>query len=607
MGMPATSPIEYITAPENNSFQIGIQNYQTEFAQDIIEDKPLQYKLGEDFISFKPIEMRWNKKTFKTIKSSLKQNKKYVEIFGQGIDLEIQEGDRIWSKIIKINSLTDLEAIPNKGFLEIKFEVETNMIIDGWNKKDDFEITETIRLGDYSYLEPAYVWDSWTSTTCEIIDEIEDCEVLTNRIQIKSYFSENKGKLYYIKEIPIDWIRTALFPIYTDADITYGTASEFNGGETRLVRVTAVDDDKIVVCYGDVTNWDGKCIAGTVSGTSTLSWGTESQFEPSWVHNQTAWDLGVCKLDTDKFVVIYVDDTDDDGYARVGTITGTVINDWGATNEFESGDTLFPACSPFGTDKFVVCYDDETDAHDAKCVVATISDNTITDGAPAEFSEWILFMHQPVMAATDRFVNCSFQDGNNLLYCIVGNVTGLNVEYGTYYTTSSAATMPSRDLDIIALEDNKLVFVHKVAYPISDPVLGIMTISGTSTISAKFVTVLTDYTTAAENFSIVKIDSTHFVVVGSKGSVGPGYSNYCTVDFGAETITCSGTINFTSNDPGGYTDKAIDAAYVSSDRIVICYQDDTDSDKGKCIIGNTPAAEEEGVLPPPPPPPIFFE
>ncbi len=40
---------------------------------------------------------------------------------------------------------------------------------------------------------------------------------------------------------------------------------------------------------------------------------------------------------------------------------------------------------------------------------------------------------------------------------------------------------------------------------------------------------------------------------------------------------------------GNFADLGLDADLISSDKIVICYQDDADADKGKCIIGDTPS------------------
>ena len=42
-GIP-TGSVEYITAPENNTYKIGVQNFDVALAEDIVSDKALQYK-----------------------------------------------------------------------------------------------------------------------------------------------------------------------------------------------------------------------------------------------------------------------------------------------------------------------------------------------------------------------------------------------------------------------------------------------------------------------------------------------------------------------------------------------------------------------------------
>src|SRR3990167_3117120 len=93
--------VERVTATENNTFKIGIKNYESSE-----KDGWFEYRLGDKFIAFKPVQL----------KSKEHSN--------------LRTGQRVWSKIVQIDEV----PIVNGEFYEIVFEVRTNFVIDGWNK-----------------------------------------------------------------------------------------------------------------------------------------------------------------------------------------------------------------------------------------------------------------------------------------------------------------------------------------------------------------------------------------------------------------------------------------------------------------------------------------
>jgi len=297
--------------------------------------------------------MKWDTTEFKTVASSLKDEKEYKEVFGKGIDLEIKTGERVWSKIITINSLKDLGEIP-KGteYLEIEFAMDTNFIIDGWNKNDKFEINDTVRVGDFSYLEPARAWTS--SSTLD-------------RVKIKSYFE--KGK--YVKQIPVEFLKDAEYPIWADADITYGTALEFEASVTKNTRTIKLDTDKFAVCWEDDTLNDGECRAATVS-TRAITYGTGVDAITGNGELMTA----ITKIDTTHFVITGNNNNDGDkGVSRYSSV------DWadksltlGDVEIFETGSISADGDNAQSTtlissDKIVICFQDDDDSDKGKCII----------------------------------------------------------------------------------------------------------------------------------------------------------------------------------------------------------------------------------------------
>lgn len=624
-----TYPIEYVTAPENNTYKIGVMNYDAVLASDITADQALKYQLDDKFISFKPVEMRWDNSSFKSIRPQQAkiEKKKYIyeNAFGEGIDIDMNFGERIFEKIVKIESLESLGEIPaGAEYLEIEFEVETNFVIDGWNKYDKFEIADTVRLGDFSYIEPANAWDSYKETICENKEICEDtcddwcvsdldgcdvceceiqevCDTFNNKIQIQSYFQEKNGRLIYVKQIPIDWLQKAQFPVYSDVDITYGTADIFTDTQPSNIAITELDTDKLAFCYIDEVGLDdGCCIVATVSGTEFTK-GSSSCFDTDVCVSASVTPIDVCKLDTDKMAVVYTDDgADDDGFARAVTVSGTTIGTWGTAKEFETTDMETVSCAGMldtATDKFVACYNDEDDSDTGKCVAMTVSGTTITAGSPVNHLSgttdyWPRWMVTKPLD-TDKFVTCFYSVDTDGGHCVVGTIATVTITMGTAADVVANITV-AQVIGVAQLDTDKFV----VAYRDDDiSGLGYEKAGTVSTTTITFGTAVNyDTSNYTAEVAAAKIDTTSFLTVYDDTDAG-GQSNKGTVDWADRSITVSETVdNYEageiSNDWYGGI-KLNDIAFISTNKLVICFVDDDDSNKGKCIIGDV------SVAPPP--------
>lgn len=607
--LPAEIPIEYVTAPENNTYKIGVKNFQDEFKENIIDDKPLQYKLDDKYISFKPTEMKWDNVVLTTAKSSIKDDKKYSSIFGRGIDLKMKTGERVWSKIISIDKLNNLGKIPDgTEFLEIEYEVDTNFIINGWNKKDIIEITETTRLGDYSYIEPAYSWDSYNETICkekEICEDICDidcvsdldgcdvcecnteevCETYNNKVQIKSYFKNKDDKLIYTKQIPVEWIKTAQFPIRTDADITYGTAKRMSMSNSEHHNIVVLEN-QFVLCSTVTSSL--YCQAATVSGT-TITTGTSVYIDTDVETDSTYSQVGACKLGADKFVVVYADDgAGDDGYAEVMTVSGTTITE-GNFQEFHSTDVESLDCAQLDTDKYAIFYNNETGGDDDWYVIATVSGTTSSFGTPAEISSTHHYGRRAAQLGTDSAVYCyeSVTDA-----CRVCDATGTVFSCGsvaaydshTYFTSIGVASLADDYFAVTWHADSSYRY------------LALGSVSGTTITYGSKGTIDDDcdYSGLNTNGAVAYVDSTHVVTSWQDGADNSyGKSSYTTIS--GTSISSIGTAEaYTSVDAfTSERDRNQDVALFSANKIVICYVDDTDSDYSNCIIGDIGEAPPE--------------
>ena len=571
--------------------------YTAKLKENIQNEKPLKYLCEEKELSFKPVGLRWNnalnKQTIikQDVDSSVGrqitdgmevEGRKgdeakgiiYKNALGEGINIGVLTHKTLWRKILKISSLKSLGKIPaNAEFLEVSFEIENTF---GLKPQ---EIKENRKLGKKSWIRKAKAWDSFQNV--EFLDEVNEngklVEEQENRIDIKSEIREVSGKMYLVKQIPVEWLKTALFPIYTDTDITYGTASEFEDGITVHLSCCEIDTNKFVVCYSDSGDSNkGKARIATVSGT-TIIWGTISIFSDDISYWNTP-----CKLDTDKFVVVWRDATNVKGKAKAVTVSGTTIGTWGTESEFSSSLVQYISSTQLDTNKFVVCYQDWTNSYRGKARVASISGTTLTWGTESQFESGATQYTSCCKLDTDKFV-VVYEDSGDSGKCKAVAVTVSGTTIGTWGTIIELDTNDCDFTGCCQLDTDKFVAVWaggtgKIGQA------KVCTVSGTTITAGTLAT----FESGSVNYnSVAKIDSTHFVVVyEDDADADKGKSNYCS--FSGTTITVGTPEEFES---GAIRYSSV--ALISSNKIVIAFQDDADSDKGKAIIGDVAAAGED--------------
>lgn len=567
-----------VTSAESSLFRLNGTNFKTELNA-LGGSGALKYTDSSgQYISFKPLGIRTNlsETLIKTPSTTSKFiNNKYSEVFNDDTELKIESSKNNWTKILKFNS-TITDELASIDYVEIEYEIETNFIINGWGKETDFEITEPIRLGDNSYLELAYVWNH-----------------PANKVQIKSFFKNKNGTLVYIKQIPVSWLNTTSYPFYTDASVRYGTASIFLDRETKEIKSAKLDDEKVVNCFADGgSSDDGQCRVGIIEYAS-ITWGATSTFSTGDLDNFSA-PLDVCQLDTDKFLVVYTDaDQANDGFARVASTTGSTINGWGTEVEILNSDMEHATCAQLDTDKFVVCFNDESDSDTGKCIAGTVSGETITlygDGAQAIDGLGGVTDYYPTWSSTDKldtdkFIYCFMEDEtSDDGQCVAGTTaTSTFITFGTIAEFSgnddinyASVTSPDTDKFVVSYTNTTDLNCESVA----------ATVSGT-TITFGTPVILKSGTFNGRVQS-ESIDTTHFVAVYSDANASNvGKSIYGLVDFSDRSITFEDPDTFESGTTGGGTDNGIDITLIGSnpDRVAISFQDDDDSDQGKTIIG----------------------
>src|SRR3989338_6742235 len=336
----------------------------------------------------------------------------YDNAYGNGTSLGFIPNPMELQKVLKLTKEA-AQQNPNPSFtITLPKDATFTVGNQNWDKTQPLEVkgkTIHLRYQDTdAYLQPAKVWDS-----------------NGNETQITLTLEQNPdGSITLTKHLPEEFLQTATFPIYTDADITFGAESVFNSASSPYTSVSALDSTHVVAVYQDAGNSDyGTAIVGTVSG-SDISFGAESVFN-SALSSYTS----VSALDSTHVVAVYQDFGNSSyGTAIVGTISGTDIS-FGAESVFNSGTSSYTSVSALDSTHVVAVYRDDSNSNYGTAVVGTVASNTApsisagpSDGGSSSAS--------PTTVGSNVTFTATATDGESdqyyLAICKTNSVTAVN-------------------------------------------------------------------------------------------------------------------------------------------------------------------------------------
>ena len=220
--------------------------------------------------------------------------------------------------------------------------------------------------------------------------------------------------------------------------ISFGTPVQFEAGDTEFVNaVFDANSGKIVISFKDNGDTYGKAIVGTVSGTS-ISFGSAVTFKSA---NMLEIGQSVYDSTNNKVVIIYASLVSPyDGKAVVGTVSGTSIS-FGSEVSFSGSNSAQNIFSSFDSTlgKVVVAYTQSNNSGYA--VVGTVSGTSISFGTPVNFNGGTNNAIR-ISCAYDSTANRTvifYRDQSNSSYdtAIVGTVSGTTISFGTKAVVTS--------------------------------------------------------------------------------------------------------------------------------------------------------------------------
>jgi len=285
------------------------------------------------------------------------------------------------------------------------------------------------------------------------------------------------------------------------------------------------------------------------------------------------------------------------GKAIVGTIdTSNDTVSFGSLVEFEDGNNTenFQIVFDSNSNKVVIVYTDSADSGKGKAVVGTVdsSDNSISFGTIVEFEAGATSNVKASFDSNSNKVVIVYKDAGNSYYftSIVGTVSGTDISFGTAVVIVSSNY--SYFCNTFDSSNNKVVVGLRGASSHGQAYVG--TVSGTS---ISWGTVATFHTSAQPRYMDAAFDTNVNKVIFSYMAGGDSSKGYAVVG------TVSGT-DITFGTPTKFHDATLSETGMAFDsttnKFLIAYKDDADSDKGKYITGSisgtTPSFGSETVL-----------
>ncbi len=212
--------------------------------------------------------------------------------------------------------------------------------------------------------------------------------------------------------------------------ISFGTPVEFKSNVSNVSCSFDSNAGKcLVVCYDNVSNIRG--FVGTVSGTS-ISFGSEATLS-----GQASFIAVTYDENAQKHLVVFRDDGNSQyGTSSVATISGTSVS-FGSKVVYNSQDSSYNEVGyDANAQKLLVAWHSNSD-YDGRAIVGTISGTSVSYGSNAAFNEAssggsTVFMSMTYDSNAQKIlIAYTDETNNNYLSASVATISGTSVSFGT--------------------------------------------------------------------------------------------------------------------------------------------------------------------------------
>ncbi len=251
----------------------------------------------------------------------------------------------------------------------------------------------------------------------------------------------------------------AIVGTVSGTSISFGSPSTFRNGTTYFVTAAPTNEsNKVVISFKSAAESSyGKATVGTISGNS-ISFSSNHTFHSA----ATNYPRIILHAATGKLVISYVNDTNNDNVAIVGTVSGTSIS-FGSPTVYKSSNNAskFAIAYDSTNEKVVIVYGDAGDNGRGTATVGTISGTSISFGtAVAATSNGVANMSASYEPTTGKVVIFYRDNGNsNKLTAVYGTISGTSISFSSEFVVNN---ITADDLTSVYDPDNgKLVITYR--------------------------------------------------------------------------------------------------------------------------------------------------
>lgn len=215
--------------------------------------------------------------------------------------------------------------------------------------------------------------------------------------------------------------------------ISFGTPVQFTSNDAENTSIAYdPNSQKVVIAYRNASSFNnGFVVVGTVSGTS-ISFGTPISFGSNLSFDNSS---AIAYDAVSQNVVVAFVNQSNDGYARVGTVSGTTIT-FGTSVFYNASAGNAIVYDPI-QQKVVIVY--RVSGSIGQAVVGTVSGTTISFGTPVTYESGVVnsYVSAAYDSASQRIIIGWWASSSQLVK--MGTVSGTSITFGTNLTIQSGA------------------------------------------------------------------------------------------------------------------------------------------------------------------------
>ena len=267
---------------------------------------------------------------------------------------------------------------------------------------------------------------------------------------------------------------------------------------------------------------------------------------------------------------------------------------YGAESVINAGDVEYTSTATYDANNAITCYMDKGEGGKGKCVHVGKSGTTLTGGAEVQFSTYVNQISVSVFDATYALVCFNDKSDSNRGKCLIVTRSGASLSVGAtddFSNNDESSPAQIGGIGTVAFDDTTAAVCFS-AYAVSKARCHVVSRSGNSvtvptayTNIAAGTTIGSDGPTSISYVSMVRFDSTNAAMCYTgpnalkkgrcvhlrKSGLGTTASPY--------TVTISAEFEF-EPDYSAFVSMGL----FDSSNAIVCWQADTDGDKGKCAL-----------------------